>query len=216
MTFWLTTSNETWALSDLSRDLIFHKIPSDAYGYYIKESLKIGRETAAAYKGKDIRDWYAKHALTIEHSEHSGHFSSMRFRAEIIMGKKQHKVILYPSSLAELYTAGAKYLSAENQLDFRQVETLHLAHEFFHFIEFQRGKSTNDLLNKVETQKILGIVRKISVLQTCEIAAHAFAQELLELPFYPGALDFMYLAYNGEMTVSDIQQKISEYSKLLK
>ena len=77
---------------------------------------------------------------------------------------------------------------------------IHLAHEFFHILEYLENSSVVKEMEPVQTFSFFGL-RRFSQVQRCgEIAAHVFAKELLKLPVLPNLYDYLYLIGTGKMT----------------
>ena len=92
---------------------------------------------------------------------------------------------------------------------------MHLAHELFHFFEFVNEEVVSDTLDSILLSSFLGIKRYSGILRTSEIAAHAFAKELLQLKYLPNYYDYQYLIKNGKYSVEDLKRRKKEFNDLL-
>ena len=91
---------------------------------------------------------------------------------------------------------------------------IHLAHEFYHFLEFKNNKNTNDMLDSIDIYFFRGIKRKSTILKTREIAAHSFCKEILKLKFHPKILDYIYLIEKEKIDLKEFKKYINELKDL--
>jgi hypothetical protein len=201
-------TDESLALLELSNDLLYHKIPEEKRKYYARESLEIGRKEARKYIDENIFGLYEKNHISIEYCKESKGVMGVVLRGQAVMGKTETKVELYPSSIQSL--AEHSILDGEQQLDYNMAQRIHLAHEFFHFLEYSTGSFVSDRLEPVVTMKVFGWTRKANINRCSEIAAHAFAKELLHLPLLPNAYDYFYLIDTGKLQKDTFLQMISQ------
>ncbi|BFH60311.1 hypothetical protein [Paenibacillus azoreducens] len=204
-------SDEVLGCMELRQDPLFHKIPPANIPYYVHESLQAGRLAAAAYKGHGIRELCRNNGLHYEITEASGKFHNVSFRAQIDFAKKPPEIILYASSLKGMQTVCQDVLgelsgTAETDLDL--LVDIHLAHEFYHWLEYRDKVFTNEKLETIEVFKLGPFTKKSSVVQCCEIAAHAFCKELLDLPCLPNLLDYAYLIREMQLPAEEFLQQI--------
>ncbi|MFU1796769.1 hypothetical protein ACM1RC_23105 [Paenibacillus azoreducens] len=204
-------SDEVLGCMELRQDPLFHKIPPANIPYYVHESLQAGRLAAAAYKGHGIRELCRNNGLHYEITEASGKFHNVSFRAQIDFAKKPPEIILYASSLKGMQTVCKDVLgelsgTAETDLDL--LVDIHLAHEFYHWLEYRDKVFTNEKLETIEVFKLGPFTKKSSVVQCCEIAAHAFCKELLDLPCLPNLLDYAYLIREMQIPAEEFLQQI--------
>ena len=194
------TDNALYLL-ELQQDILFHKIPKKKIQYYIDEAGHIGREYAKEYKGKNIRNILEKEGISVV-IEKSSKGKSLGLRGEIVFSKKEKKIVIYEDSMEQLHASLKKHY---RDIGLKKAYDIHLAHEFYHYLEYKNGKSTNELLDKIESIKIGPYIRKASILKTREIAAHSFCKEFLGLPFNPLIIDYIYLIENNEATIAEIK-----------
>lgn len=232
-------SDQVLAMFELANDLLYGRIPKDRYGYYTGEALRLGREAAAACRGAtaacqeaadgrlddgDIYSMYEKAGIEILYQEQGGTNYGISFRAQTEFGKDgSAKVLIYRGSIAAL-AAKSGELDADLRLDEDQALRVHLAHEYFHYLEENgliRAEGGNlgsgssyvpDLLEPVELPRILGRRRKAGVLRCSEIAAHAFAKELLGLPVLPNYYDYTYLIAEGKLGKEEFLAQAALYA----
>jgi len=205
--------DEVLALCELTNDLLYHKIPKEKLIYYIEESLKIGRLVAKSYKGKEIQKLYEEHKIEVEYIKESQKKYGVSFRAQVEMDKKHTKVILYEGSIREL-TQNSGY-EVRKPISYEKALSIHLAHEFFHYLEYSKEEFVSDKLEAVEMMKLPFFTRKAQINRCSEIAAHAFAKELLCLQELPNIYDYYYLINSGKMKKSDFDEMITRFEVLL-
>ncbi|MDR0267627.1 hypothetical protein [Paenibacillus sp.] len=213
-------SDEVLGCMELKQDPLFHKIPHAKISYYVRESLRAGRLAATPYKGLSIRDLCRNNGLHYEITEASGKFHNVSFRAQIDFAKTPPEVILYASSLKGMQTVCKDILGelsgtaeTESESDLDLLVDIHLAHEFYHWLEYRDKVFTNEKLETIEVFKLGPFTKKSSVVQCCEIAAHAFCKELLELPCLPNLLDYAYLVKERQLPNDDFMQQIGTCKK---
>jgi len=204
-------SDEILGCMELCQDPLFHKIPPEKILYYVHESLQAGRLAAATYKGLGIRGMCRDAGLRYEITEASGKFHNVSFRAQIDFSKTTPEIILYASSLKGMRTVCQEILGERlcgSAADLDLLVDIHLTHEFYHWLEYREQIFTNEKLERIEVFKLGPYTRKSSVVQCCEIAAHAFCKELLGLPFLPNLLDYAYLIGEQQLAKGDFMEQI--------
>lgn len=206
--------DEVLALCELSNDLVYEKIPEDKLRYYIGESLKAGREAALPLEGRDILELYRENRIRIHYQDRSPGKFGVLLRGSAEMDEKECGVTLYRASIAEL--AGHAKSEGEPLLDYDGALRIHLAHEFYHFQEYRQGSVISARLDPVVTLRIGRYARTAHVRRCEEIAAHAFAKELLGLPVLPNYYDYLYLIDTGAMTKADFDKMLERRRALLK
>lgn len=204
-------NDQILAYGALKNDLLFHKIPKHKYQYYIQESLRIGKEKAKQLKQIPIHQLCQQNNIMIEYAKQDGKFYGVRFRANIEMSENEKKIVLYNDSLEEIAKASQKFLHQDITLE--DVINIHLAHELFHFYEYMDKQPTNDTLESIVRMKIGPKKLYSTVMSTCEIAAHAFAREMLGLDFLPNLFDYFLLIEQGEMTLDEFQILLKQWKE---
>lgn len=199
------------AYLELKKDLLFHRIPSDKIYYYVANSLEIGRKKAQSFQHKDIKQLCKQNELDIEIVDSIGVFHKVKFRAEIIFTKKKSKIKIYKPSLVELIEA--YNLVSQTELSYEDVLSIHLAHEFYHYLEYREKQFTNELLEKVNSLQIGPYKRKSSIVSCSEIAAHSFCKELLGIDFLPNLFDSIYLVHKNMWTIQDFENHFEKTKK---
>lgn len=200
------------ALCELSNDLLYHKIEQDKLHEYIDAPLAHGKAIAKKFKGKNIEKWYEKYDIKIKYSDSGKKSYGVVLRGQVTMSKEECEVEIYKESIEQL----AKYSECNGvSLTYEQALHVHLAHEFYHFWEYKNDVSIIEELPKVERFSFLGIKKYSLIQRSCEIAAHAFAKELLGLEVLPNYFDYMYLIKKDKMKQEDFDTLMENMKKLL-
>lgn len=199
--------DRTFAYLELSGDLLFGKIPPKKRAYYVDGALELGREQARCFQGKELETLYREHGIAIIYQKEAPSAFGVHLRAQSVMGKKEKRVELYRSSIEGL----ARYSSygTEENISEALALSMHLAHEFFHYLEFAQGKSAAECLEPVTLTRLFGFTRTGHIQKCSEIAAHAFAKELLGLPYLPNAYDYFYLIHTGKLTEEEFRNTLT-------
>lgn len=189
--------NRMLAWLDLRNDAVFNKIPPVKYRYYLENALAAGVTAAQEFAGQSIRDLYLQHSIDIQYDKGDGLFFTVQFRAQFEFSVKKNirRVTLYQPSLESLQRSCG--------LPLDKIIDIHLAHEFFHFLEYSRQKPVGETLDKVCNVAIGPLRCYSTVAATSEIAAHRFCQLLNNLDYYPSYYDFLWLVESGKQTAQE-------------
>lgn len=212
----LALDDEVLALAELERDPVFHKIEPGMYGYYLSGSLGMGREAAGRLRGQHIRALLEEAGVRFRLAESAGAGAfKVALRAQLDWSGKVPEITVYRESMHQLHMAAAAADGALGPVTFERIVDIHLAHEYYHLLEYRSGRFTNELLDPVECLRIGPFRRKATVLQTSEIAAHAFCKELLGLPYLPSLLDNIYLMQTERMEMERFVENVKKWKKIL-
>lgn len=200
------------ALCELSNDLVFQKIPRERLAYYVDASLAAGRDAAEQFRGRDVGEVYRERGVAIDYAGSGKSGYGVILRGQSVMSKEGCRVEVYRDSINELAAHSAWEGGA---LTPEEATQAHLAHELFHIWEYQEGRSIVQELEPVVSASLLGWKRKSHVNRCCEVAAHAFAKELLGLPVLPNFYDYLYLIRTGKMDQEAFDGMIERMTALL-
>ena len=201
-------NDRTLAYAELKNDLLFQKIPKDKIEYYVDDSLFLGKIEAKKYLGKDLKKLCEDNGVKIEIVKKSGTFYGVKFRAEISFSKKENIIKIYENSLIDLMNTCNKVDFFKEKLSYEDVFNMHLAHEFYHFLEYKEKKPTNELLEQVTLMNFVFFKRKSSIIKCSEIAAHSFSKEILGAKFLPNIYDYLYLIELGKISLDAFKKII--------
>lgn len=201
-------NDRTLAYAELKNDLLFQKIPKDKINYYVNESLNFGKNKAKQYLTKDLKRLCEDNGVKIEIVNKSGNFYGVKFRAEISFSKKENIIKIYESSLIDLMNTCNKVACFKEKLSYEDVFNMHLAHEFYHFLEYKENKQTNELLDKITLMNFGFFKRKSSIIKCSEIAAHSFSKEILGAKYLPNLYDYLYLIDMGKISIDEFKEMV--------
>ena len=190
-------TDEELGFRELEQDSLYRKIPEPMKGFYVKESLQKGREAAGQWRGKRIQEALEEKGIEVVMKAHQSMAKMVRLRGEICFTKEKSSITVYEDSLqsmAEACMALPKGFSISRE----KCLEVHLAHEFFHYLEFEEGKTVAEKLPKAQIGKFFGWTRMASIQQSSEIAAHAFAKEMCGLKVLPNYYDMVYIERQRE------------------
>lgn len=201
------------ALMELSNDPLYGKIPREKLAYYTDESLSAGKAAAAACRGRDIRSLYRENGIEVRRRDKAAGLYGVVLRGQAVMGKTGCRVELYRDSIRELaeHSGGGKLPALSPE----RAEEIHLAHEFYHFLEYKRGRTISEQLEPVVLFRCFSLRRTAHINRCSEVAAHAFAKALLGLPCLPNLYDYCYLMDTGRLKESDFKTSLAKASSLL-
>ena len=185
-------------LLQLSQDPQYHRIPADQHGALVEAALKDGHllaECARDQWGDVPAVVAARCGVPIVRSEENAGFGSIVVYADYV--SRPPCITLYLPAIRRLDQQLAKH--SAQAADIGSTLTIFLAHELYHHFDCLRGAS----LACRHAVKIFGIGSwqwTSGLSSLCEIAAGAFAQRLLGLPFHPKLLDLLML--DGQRTLA--------------
>ncbi|MFV0393040.1 MAG: hypothetical protein ACK5LC_01385 [Coprobacillaceae bacterium] len=203
-------NDEILGYGALKNDLLFHKIPKDKYQYYINKAIEIGKQKAISLKQYSIKELCNKNHIDITYASQTGKFYGVTFRANIELSESTRKITLYKDSMQDMLNA----IKASGIYEYNEEEitNIHLAHELYHFYEYIDKQPTNEILDTIVRYKLGPIKLHSSITSVCEIAAHAFTKELLDLDFLPNIFDYMLLVYQEKITIKDLEELFKQWN----
>lgn len=205
-------SDEMLACAELEQDPLFHRIPKDQIPYYVESSLARGRQIGTEYTGDSVRSLCQREGLKYDITSKSGKFHDVSFRAQIDFAKVPPEIVIYSSSLSEMQQALETVLGQQIGPDIDRLIDIHLAHEFYHYLEYKAGRFTNELLEPIDVFKLGFYTKRSSVVKCSEIAAHAFCKEVLGLSYLPNLLDYVYLIQNKTMSMEHLSSRMEAWN----
>lgn len=198
--------DEVLGLLELKEDMIFNKIPKNKIKYYINEAINIGKIEAKKYSEENLEALLKRNEVDIIIKE-TCPSKRLDLRGEIIFDKKEKKIIIYKDSMEQLYNY---LIEAGVNVTKQMVYNIHLAHEFYHFLEYKNSRNTNELLDNIETISFGPIKVKSTILKTREIAAHSFCKEVLRLKFNPKLMDYIFLIKSNRINKNELVKYVKE------
>lgn len=205
-------SVEEMAFCELYQDPIFNRISKEKCYEIIKNALKIGKEYAAGYNGAEMKELIKSNQILLSIKQKSK-YKSVNLRGEYIYSKKKNEIIVYENSIESLAKSSKKILPEELAIDYEKALEIHLAHEFFHYIEFNRIRPVSETEGIDYQTRLLKKYKKIPVIKASEIAAHSFSFYFCKLSIFPNFYDYVYLQDNGGISLENLKKICDKYDK---
>lgn len=199
MNEWHTLSQlpqQTWGRLLLQQDPIYPRIPAADVEQCICQGIQAGLDAAAQW---DLTRMYQtieeqQVRLCVEQSE-----GPCGIHAEYCPvqhnSSAKGEIRLYEQTLQKICSEAER---CKIPLHMQQIRDLHIAHEFYHYLE-----DTNQVdVHKTERSvsflicRLFKQTRQIKSLH--EIAAHTFAQQLCQTTYHPLQLDWLLLRHQDE------------------
>ncbi|MBP1040284.1 hypothetical protein I6N95_04580 [Vagococcus sp. BWB3-3] len=180
---------------ELQKSPVYLKMNKAEKIFYIEESLKIGKIEGQKYlnQNKDIYQLLSENQIIYEKKDSKQPNDDFILRGEIHFRKKGCKITVYDESIQSIYVHHQQVLPKHLVLSNSQALEIHLAHEFFHFLEFSSGATVSEKLGKMRIPLFFNFYREVDVTACSEIAAHAFAKQFCQLEVLPNYYDLHYL-----------------------
>ncbi|UYP01153.1 hypothetical protein OF820_05570 [Oceanotoga sp. DSM 15011] len=192
--------DEIMSFAELKEDQVFSKIEKKELLNYIKKPINIGKEEALIYKNKSIEDLCYEFGIKINFINKSQDKDLIAIRADYCDYDKN--INIYTDSI---YKMASSFKSLNfNNINSDDIINIHLAHEFFHFLEYNKIGLVNEKLPKVININFLGIKKFSTVLKTREIGAHIFCKNMMNLKFHPKCIDYIYLISSKQLKIEEI------------
>ncbi|WP_125607779.1 hypothetical protein [Lapidilactobacillus bayanensis] len=206
-------SDVLYALNELRQDFIYEKIPKEKIPSILEMSLEVGQKNGMKYRHTDIKEAIKNANINVLFSDKSGTFFKTRYRAQMELSDKKRQIIIYRPSIKEFLDLVHK--QQINVLSENEIIRIHLAHEFFHFIEVDTDQKVNELVGNIKYREGL-FSHHSTILKTSEIGAHMFAKTALGLSTFPTYYDFQYLIGKGMMTNQSFDEYLHDLDDELK
>lgn len=206
-------SDRILALCELSNDLFYHKIPPEKRSLYVDASLAAGEKAALDWAGREIQDIYRAQGISIAYTDSPKNTFGVLLRGQAELSREGCSVTVCRDSIREL----ARHSAFEGlpALDEEAALRVHLAHEFFHYLEFRDGSPVGERLESVETARLWKLSRRAHIGRCGEIAAHAFAKALAGISVLPNFYDYLYLIGTGKMSREQFRELLESMERML-
>lgn len=202
-----------FAMMELMKDSLFACIPESEYGLYVFKSIEFGEKAYEEYKSCDLEKtlWDAGVDIIRDEREFEHVVLDYTVWAQITYGKHVKKVELFMPEIRR-----KQQILAQNgiETDETWIAKLHLAHEFYHFLEYSSLGLAGERLKPVRQKKFLRTVGK-PLRAASEIAAHSFAGRYMRSNILPQMTDYLVLLQEGIMTKETFQGKLEQANVLL-
>ena len=186
----VATTSTALGLLTLSSDVQFHRIPETQRGKLVELALQDGRclaQRAGQQWGSDPFVVAARCNVPIIKSHTEAGFGSTVIYAEYAVSPPS--ITLYTPAIRRLDALIAK----QSRFDWgiERTTPVFLAHELYHHFDCMRGKEALIRRHRVSIMKLGRWTWTAGLTTLPEIAAGAFAQQLLGLAFHPKLLDVL-------------------------
>lgn len=209
---WGQISDEIMAYCDLKEDPMFSKIANK--DIYIRGSVAIANKVASLYENKDLVGILRQHHVQINYHEDSKANDMLfsQIQSQIYYEKNRKIIDIFLPCIIEKIDALQAY---GYEISLEELLKLHIAHEFYHFYEYEYNSRTYELLPKVDYRMLHVIHRKASVHRSSEIAAHRFAQVITKAQLHPKLMDYLYLIKKETYQENEVCEIISNIAETL-
>ncbi|PTM58197.1 hypothetical protein [Desmospora activa] len=189
---WPPLHSEILAWKELEQDEWYPQLSSLQISTLVTEAIRFGQKAAQSlrYKGT-LEPWInriirsnVKIQLLRRRTDDSDSWVRAQYR------HKPPVIEIHHSSLDQL---DQFFRRSGFQISQDDLIALHLLHEWFHHLESTQLGRTDDALPKAVKKKWGPFYRKSRITRLREIAAHAFTQEVMGLPWSPLWLDHLLL-----------------------
>ena len=203
-----TVDKNTWGLYTFKRDPLYAKVSDEEKTEMIEKANECGRQEAMSLKEKYGIKSCGEYA------------SSLGIAISDIEEKNSDDYILFAKfntpnqvSINVSNVKKAKETIKEGNVSFLidevNVEDVLIAHEMFHFIE-GNNKEIYTKSVKIRLWKLGPIKYDSGLVALGEIAAMAFAKELLSLTYYPNLFDILLLYPHDEEKAKKLYDEVCE------
>lgn len=151
-------------------------------------------------------------AILQDEREFSHHGQNYEVWAQITCGGKEKKIELFMPDLRR-----KQQILKENGVETGEqwLIKLHLAHEFYHFLEFTTLGKVGMRLDPVQKKTIFGTVQR-PLTTVSEIAAHSFAGRYMKSEILPQMTDYMVMLSEGILPEETLRERLQEAEERLR
>ncbi len=188
----VATTDTALGLAALCGDVQFHRIPETQRGELVEQALQDGRclaQQTCQQWGNDPFVVAARCNVPIMESRTEAGFGSTVIYAEYAVSPPS--ITLYTPAIRRLDALFAS--QSHFDIGLEQTMPVFLAHELYHHLDCMRGKEALIRRHRVSILKLGRWTWTVGLSTLPEIAAGAFAQQLLGLSFHPKLLDLLLL-----------------------
>lgn len=181
-----------------------------------KEAARIGQKEAADWAGLSLEAELARMGVELRRlgGAPGGEGAGVRVAALTTYDSRPagtRRVDLYLGEIARKHRA---LLGAGAEVAPDELVELHLAHEFYHVLEFSSGRRTERLVPAMRVRGLLG-ARPRPARRSSEVAAHAFARAWLGRGPHPALVDALVLVASGALTAEELRRRTAWALNLL-
>lgn len=204
--FLISVDDEKWGQYAFSRDPLKNKVNDELKNEIINKANECGRQEALKlkkkYEGASIKKIIKKMNLEIIEKDSNKTDSYIMFACY----NSPNKITIYKQNktLVEEFICNNKLNGKLENID---IESILLAHELFHHIE-ENNKDIYTKNTKIVLWKLGSYKYKSGLVSIGEIAAMAFAKELLSLHYNPYLFDVLMLYPHDDKQANELYKEI--------
>lgn len=172
---------EDYALLDLKQDKYYSLLNNYEVNTYIKQAILDGKSKAIYYKDKDLVVELNKNDIELIYSDENSSYDNLTIYGRTIVTNNKITIELFNRAIKEKQN---KLISNGIDISFEELLRLHLAHEFYHALEYKENHDNYFVYQKILCFKVK---RKLKALN--EIAANSFAYYYLDEKIIPQSTD---------------------------
>ncbi len=172
-----------YAFNDLTQDKYFNLLDKEDIIACLNKAILNGKQEAKFYYGKDLEEELKSNNIKLIYSNDDSDYDGLIIYA---------RTILTSDITIEIFNKAIekKYLRLKQKgidISLEDLKNLHLAHEFYHALEYKNKKETSDEF--IVYQKFLCFKFKRKLKSLNEIAANSFAYYYLDEKIIPQSTD---------------------------
>lgn len=202
-------TDEVWALIDLKADPLYEKIPKVQRKYFINTALSIAVAEAQKYKNQNLIHLMELNGTTINH--HS-EIPRSGLHSQIYYCGDKKEIDIYDGMINKLFKI---MQSTDYPLSESKIAEVFVAHEFYHWLEYSSGISTEQKCNPIQVKTFGLIKRDLHIRMTSEIAAFEFSKIWCDLPVHPKLMDYILFAQESNQSHEAIELLLMRYQQEL-
>ena len=193
----MSDTDFAYALQQLDMDKYASKIPSEEREGIVEQALALGECVAEQHRHTNFHQAFEQAGYKIEYTQNAKQVLShgLMMRAEIIEDNLGKRVLIYRDSIDQAVNdLAAKNIIASPEL----IESLYLAHEYFHLLEITGQVDDPVLQREVIRLTLLGKPFYGHLHSPSEIASNCFAHKVCQAPFNPLLIDELFIGDERE------------------
>ena len=169
-----------YAYLDFKDDRYFYLVNKDKIEDYLNFAIEEGKKKAVLYKNKKLEEELLNNNIKLIYSDNNSDYAGLIIYARTVLTNKDICI--------EIFNKAIKKKAERLNMDYDTLIKLHLAHEFFHALEYKENCLTSSKVELVY-QKILFFKIKRELSSLNEVAANSFAYYYLNETIIPQLTD---------------------------
>ena len=185
--------------------------PQKNIKYYLEESIRLEKEAGRKFKNKDLIEIMKKDQVEVRYRTEERNLNPLyQMKSQICFEKKNRYLDLYMNEIKKQCNSVKR---VEPEINLEWLKNLHIAHEFYHFLEFSQDQRTGELLKPVE-RKGMFRTQKVCLQSVSEIAAPFICKGIHGHNMNPKYFDCLYISIENKSYFEKIMNNI-ETARLL-